>query len=118
MDYTIQVTNGEPGIALTSGNSLFNNVFLSLEIPQGSWWFDPSFGLKKRSRMKITAAAIRLRKHDVESALQWLLDHDRAASVVVEVERDTDNRSRLHARATVTAPTGDQVVYDKFIEVV
>jgi phage gp46-like protein len=100
------------------GGDLFANIWLSLEIVQGSWWFNPGFGLKQRRRMKNTPATAALLKQDCQSALQWLLDNKRAVSVVVTPMAVPENRFRLRMLCDVTAATGETASYSKFVEVV
>ena len=120
MDYTISINDlGQVEQSFQKSSGLFNNVYLSLEIKQGSWWIDPAFGLKDRGRQKNTDKTARLFKDDIAAALQWLLDTGRATSigVVTQIDRQQD-RNRLKARVTVTATNGQVVTFDKFIEVV
>ena len=111
---------GGADLSYTPGTAsdLFNNVWLSLSIVQGSWWFDPSFGLKRRKRQKNTPAMASLLRQDCLSALKWLLDNGRAVSTVVTVLPVPENRNRLRLECVVTGASGETVTYDKFVEVV
>ena len=119
MDYTINLTQGQAALSFDKSSGLFNNVFLSLEIKQGSWWIDPTFGLKDRGRQKNIERVASLIKDDIRSALQWLLDTGRATAIDIttQIDRQLD-RNRLWARVSVTAANGQTVTFDKFIEVV
>lgn len=118
MDYTIMPTADGPQVSFEKSSGLFNNVFLSLAIGEGDWWFDPSFGLKKRKRLKNTPATARLLEKDHRDALQWMLDTGRATTVTVVASPVDNDRFRLQLHIEVTAADGEVVTYDKFVEVV
>lgn len=120
MDFAIEITDpAAPGMAFTVATGLFNNIFLSLTIKQGSWWLDPTFGLRDRGRMKNTEQNARLVREDCKQALQWLLDTGRAASIDVYAERDrSQDLHRLKVLVVATEPDGRVAEFEKFIEVV
>ena len=118
-DFTISTNQGRGQMAFNAGPSLFNNLYLSLEIAKGTLFIAPNFGMLRRPRLKNNDAAARLIRSDIFSALQWLFDCDRVKSVSVDMERDTlYDKCRLKARVTVTAADGTILTYDKFVEVV
>lgn len=111
--------DGQLVMTFQAGNDLLTNVIISLEIAQGSFFVDPDFGLVRRARMKNIPATAQLIEADIRAALQWLLDAARATAIDVAMEIDTAiDRNRLKARVTVTGAKGDQITYDKFVEVV
>jgi phage gp46-like protein len=118
--YTITPNGSGADLSYTPGTSsdLFNNVYLSLEITKGTWWFDQGFGLRRRAHRKNTAAMAVLLQQDCRDALQWLLGNGRATSIEVSAIANPDNRTWLGIRCTVTAASGETVTYDKFTEVV
>lgn len=118
MDFTITPTEAGAEMSYDKSHDLFNNVYLSLEIIQGSWWFDQGFGLKKRRRLKNTPTTAVLLQQDCRDALQWLLDNGRAASVEVTAMTVPEQRHRLQMRCVLVGIDGTPVTYDKFIEVV
>jgi phage gp46-like protein len=119
MSLGILTNSGKLEMSFTGGNDLLTNVILSVEIAQGSFFLDPTFGMLRRPREKNTAATAKLIEGDVRSALQWLIDVGRATSIAVVMEIDTLLvKTRLKARITVTAAQGNKVTYDKFVEVV
>jgi len=97
---------------------LINNIILTLSIKKGSWWFDPSFGLIHRPRLKNTPATARLLQQDMEQALQWIIDAGRATSITIATQRDENNRHRLNFLITAIQPDGRSVTYTTFKEVV
>jgi len=119
MDYSITTGDGQAQQNYTKGDSLLVNIYTSLTITQGSWWFNPAFGLRDRGPLKNTEATARLVKQDCQQALQWLLDNGRASSIVIDTERDRSrDLNRLKLLVTATQADGRQVTFDKFIEVV
>ncbi len=119
MDYTLTPnTGGSADLSYTKSDGLFVNVYLSLNIAQGSWWFNPGFGLRRRPRMKNTPALATLLAQDCRDALQWLLDNGRATSVLVTALAVPDRPSWLNIQCAVTTATGRTITYDKFVEVV
>ncbi|NVO00766.1 MAG: phage GP46 family protein [Geobacteraceae bacterium] len=117
-DFNISIDNqGVPFTSLNGGNSFFNNIWLSLNIPLGSWWVDPSFGLAQRPRRKLTSLTMRQIEDDHNQALKWLLDSGRATLInLLVVAVDVPNRIRVIV--TATPAEGDQVTYEKFVEVI
>lgn len=106
-------------LTTTSGSPLFTNVYLSLEIRQGTWWHAPVFGLRHRRRMKNTATTAMLLQQDFEAALQWLLDSQRAATVTVTMTRDVAaDPHRIAGRVTVVGSDGEEITYTKYIPVI
>lgn len=118
-DFTITTSQGIGQMSYAGGDSLFNNVFLSLAVARGSLFVAPGFGLQRRPRVKNSDATARLIKGDIQSALQWLLDTKRAIRIEVTMERETlYDKNRLKAAITVTAPDNRVINYEKFVEVV
>lgn len=120
IDFTIFTTNGIPSMAYDQSYSLFNNVWLSLTIQRGSWWFNPVFGsrLYVLRRMKNTPQTAALAVDYAKEALQWLLDTGRATAVTVATERDIRTTARLKLLITITAGTVTYDPYTYFVEVV
>jgi phage gp46-like protein len=114
----VTLKHGLPAMTWTGGDPLLTNVILSLEIPKGAFFADTSFGLRRRTRMKLNERTARLVKGDVEEALKWLLDNGRARAIEVVTEIDTEEHTRLKALISVTAANGRQLSYEKFVEVV
>jgi len=119
MSQGITTSAGRLYLSMAGGDDLLTNVIVSVEIAQGSFFVDPSFGLKRRERLKNTDGSARLVEGDIRAALQWLIDAGRAASVevVMEIDRQED-RNRLKARISVQDQHGRVVSYDKFVEVI
>jgi phage gp46-like protein len=121
IDYAIVVDSNGLGGSMTWGacTTLANNVFLSLAVERGSFFHRPQFGLRKRARMKNTAATAALIRHDYLDALQWLIDIGRAKSVKVAAERDqTVDLHRLKISIEVEQADGRVLTFETFREVI
>lgn len=120
MDYAIATEDGLTGaMSFDQATDLTNNIFLSLTVAKGSWFHNPGFGLRQRSRMKNTETTAALIRHDYEEALQWLLDTGKAKSVEVWVDRDRiQDLNRLKLLVEVVQADGRKVSFETFTEVV
>lgn len=102
----------------TPATDIGNNIYISLAVVRGTWWFNRSFGMRDTRRLKNTAQNARLVEAYIREALQWLIDTGRAAQIDIATERDlTQDLHRLKAVITVTQSNGRQVTFDKFVEV-
>lgn len=118
-DFAIILNNGMPEMTYAAPDNIFNNVYLSLAVKRGSFFFNPSFGSRFHLLKKNTARAEKLADAYAREALQWLVDTGRASSFDVMVERDmTQDVNRLKMLVEVTDNNGEPVVYTYFIEVV
>ena len=119
MDFAIIMNNGQAEQTFDKAGDIFNNIYLSLAIKKGSWWFDPNFGLRDRGRMKNTEANARLVRQDCKEALQWIIDAGRATSIEVNTERDrSQDLNRLKILVEATQADGKRVTFETFKEVV
>lgn len=119
MSYQVVMNQGLPTMSFQSGGSdLLTNVILSLEIAQGSFFAAPDFGMRRRPRLKRTERNAQLVKGDAEQALQWLINSGRATAIVVVTSLDDRVRNRLRINVQATGAKGNQVSYEKFVEVV
>lgn len=121
MDYAIAIDQTGLTGAMTwedSCTTIANNVFLSLAVERGSFFHNPSFGLRRRHRLKNTESTAALIRHDYIEALQWLIDLGRAKTVEVMVERDRlVDLHRLKVLVTVTQADGRVLSFETFREV-
>ena len=119
MDYAITLQDGLAGMSFDPANGIFNNVYHSLTVPRGSFFHNPSFGLRQRGRLKNTPATAALIRQDYLEALQWLIDVARAKAIDVQTERDNlQDLSRLKILVTVTQADGRVLTFTTFKEVV
>lgn len=120
MDFAITILeDGQARMTFDETGDIFNNIYLSLTVPQGSFFHNPAFGLRQRGRLKNTEATAALIRHDYKEALQWLIDTGRAKSVDVSSERDRQqDLNRLKLLTEVVQADGRTVTFTTFREVV
>ena len=119
MDFQIALQDNQADMTFTQGDTILNNLWISLAVERGTWWFNPAFGMRPVNRMKNTEKTVRLVKGYVEEALQWLLDNARASAIVVTVWQDIEQTTgRLTVLVEATQADGRLVTYETFISVV
>jgi len=98
-------------------DDIMNNIYLSLNVAQGTWAFNPSFGsrLHLLQRAKATAHTAASAKEYCNEALKWLLDAGRADSIEVETELD-GAQGRLNC-LIAAVQNGKKITYEHFVEV-
>ena len=114
MNYSIENINGIGQMTFTQAVDIRTNIWLSLHIPYGKWFADPTFGCKLGQIKKITTGNILLAQQYVEQALQWLLQVGRAVSIIVVAEADTQDPNRLNIKVEATQPDGLLIKYQEF----
>jgi phage gp46-like protein len=91
-DYKIDPTTGDYVIVkgdLSLSNDMMNNLYFSISIRKGSWFYDPSFGSNLHLLKPKAVADLPVRaKEYCEEALQWLIDSGRADKIDVQTEVD------------------------------
>lgn len=117
MDLKLSAEAGK--LTLVAGemeSSFINNIILSLEIPLGKWWFNPSFGSKLYllRREKATPATAKLTKDYIEEALQWLISSGKFTSIDVTVELA---KGRINYMVSGVTRAGEGLTYSNFVEV-
>jgi phage gp46-like protein len=74
---------------------LSNAVYLRITVPRGSYWADPEFGMRQRTRLKDLERNKNLLIQDAREALQPLLDSGRADRIDVDAVWAHDGRLQL-----------------------
>lgn len=114
------VTNGAPERDPFGG--LANEVYLRLETPLGTYWADPLLGsrLAELKREKDKARVAVLAEQYAESALQPILDGNRASSIVGSTERVKDDTAsgRLLLLIEVVDPSGARRTFKHPVKVI
>jgi len=119
MNYSIDTDGLSGEMVFDKADELGNNVFLSLMIPQGVFFLDPSFGLKVRPGLKLTDEAAALRKADIESALKWITESGKANQINVMVQRVEESRfKRLECLIEIVKTTGQKTTFTYYQEVI
>ena len=116
-DFNINLTQGLPQMTFDIADSMWNNVYLSLTIKQGSFFAAPEFGSKlyTLARAKNTTRTEQKVKDFCKQALQWLLDTKRATSIAISTERLF---GRINFEISVIKANGVPVSFSNFVEVV
>ena len=125
MDFKLsaQSTGNANMVASDTENTALNNIYMSLAVPKGGWWFNPAFGseLHTLRRAKATTSTASKVKTFVEDALKWLVDSGKLETVVVTVEiapkSNTQPRGRINYLVEAVQSDGDKLTYSNFVEV-
>jgi hypothetical protein len=115
MSFAFIATNGNLEMDIAQDDSVLPDIAMSLSIKKGAWFFRPDFGLEP-VRVGGPTAPARL-KANIEAALQWIVDAQRASAITVFVERDVTAIDRLNYRVTATQADGAVVRWESFEEV-
>jgi len=121
MDFAIETMAGRGQMTFDETSSIMNNIYLSLAIKRGNWFFNPGFGsrLHELARAKNTEQTAELAKEYCKEALAWIIEAGRASAIDVQVERDRiEDLHRLKILVTATQADGRVVTFEKFMEVV
>ncbi|MDB5802258.1 MAG: hypothetical protein JWL63_3197 [Rhodocyclales bacterium] len=96
---------------------LLNACFLRLSTPLGSYWRDRAFGsrLHELAREKDVARIELLARQYASQALKPVLDDGRATAVHVESQRQN---GRLYLLVSVTAASGETLIYKHLVKVI
>lgn len=116
MDFALSICGAEADLTWVPATDISNNVWLSIMVPQGSFFARPGFGsrLHELAREKNTERARSLAVQYAKEALQWLIDLGRATLVEAEAERSDRG---VNLAVTVTQADGQIVSYTTFVEV-
>ncbi len=116
-DFNINLTQGLPVMTFDIADSIWNNIYISLTLKQGSFFAAPEFGSKlyTLNRAKNTVRTEQKVKDYCKQALQWLLDTKRALSISIVTERLS---GRINFEISVTQANGVPVSFSSFVEVV
>lgn len=117
MDFNISMKDGLAQMSFDKSKTIFNNIFLSLMVRRGAFFYDPDFGsrLHLLLRAKNTEQTAALAEEYCTEALRWIIETGRATKIDITAERvGTD---RLHLLVEVTQADGRKITFNTFIEV-
>jgi len=118
IDFAIEISGSDGQMTFGQTTTIMNNVYLSLMTERGSFFQDPTFGMRRRERMKNTERNANLVAADAKEALSWLIDADRATAIAVTPERDRSiDLCRLKLLVEVTQADGQTVTFEIFKDV-
>lgn len=117
IDFNINLAQGIPAMTFDQNDSMWNNIYLSLTVKQGSFFVAPDFGsmLYTLTRAKNTARTEQKVKDYCKQALQWLLDTKRASAITIITQRLF---GRINFEVSVTKANGVPVSFSSFVEVI
>ncbi len=124
MDFAITIDNqtGLGAMTFVKAENIMNNIYLSLKVKRGSFFYDPTFGsrLYLLDREKNTEIKKQLAIDYAREALQWLIASGKAQTVDVYAERDRQrNLDRMKLLVEVTPVNADQpVAFSIFVDVI
>ena len=124
MDFAITIDNqtGLGSMTFVKAENIMNNIYLSLKVKRGSFFYDPTFGsrLYLLDREKNTEIKKQLAIDYAREALQWLIASGKAQTVDVYAERDRQrNLDRMKLLVEVTPVNADQpVAFALFVDVI
>jgi len=122
MDFALQIDNrGQAAMTFDKETTIVNNIYLSLMVKKGSFFYDTTFGsrLHELAREKNTPGTARKAEDYCREALQWLLDTGKATRIDVYTERDpAQDPHRLKLLGEATPANGPAVPFSTFINVV
>lgn len=119
MDFQINLDRGNSTGYMTfaKNTDIRSNIYFSLYINQGDWFYDPTFGSKLSQIRKITDSNILLAKQYTEEALKWLLNTGKASSITVIAEKDDQNLNQINLKVTVIQPNSVTLYYNQAYDV-
>ena len=124
MDFAITIDNqtGLGAMTFVKAENIMNNIYLSLKVKRGSFFYDPTFGsrLYLLDREKNTEIKRQLAVDYAKEALQWMISSGKAQAVDVFAERDRQrNLDRMKLLVEVTPVNADQpVAFALFVDVI
>lgn len=107
-------TNGND-IKFEFSESLYNNIYFSLNVPRGT--IEKDFGSKLYLIKKINENSIQNAILYIKEALQWLIDYDRVSSITANVRQNAINQSRLDIEINCVK-IKNEIQYTLFYDVV
>lgn len=119
MDFQINLDRGNSTGSMTfnKNTDIRSNIYFSLFINQGDWFYDPNFGTKLKTIRKVTDSSILLARQYTEQALNWLINTGKASAINVICERDLTNFNQINMKITVQQPNSVTLFYQQAYDV-
>lgn len=116
---TVAEENGLADIEFSATDSLYNNIWLSIKIPRGSFLNDPSFGSRLHTlKGKVTNKSIEIAKMYSLECIEWLKITGRALNIEVDTSINTEINTRIDIDVTITRADNEQVTYSMWYDVI
>lgn len=117
MSYKIILNNGNPEMSYDQDATIATDLLLSAMVQQGSFFLDPSFGLRELPN-KITDQNMGLVKDYLKQSSRWLIDAGKAKSIDVLVEPDLTEKNRLDIQESATQANDTVATFETFVPLV
>lgn len=118
LDFGIDLVDGRPEMTLEKRDSIYTNIWLSLNIRRGTLFVDLSFGSRLHEIDLLTDDNVRLARDYCREALKWMLDTGRLKRLDVSTERDASDRNRLNIAIGAITQDDRIVEYETYYSVV
>lgn len=117
-DFTIQ--SGQLLDRMAEQDSIYNLLWTSINIKEGTFFADPTFGSKLSTlrREKNVPRARQLAERYAREATEWILKAGKATSIEVFSEVDSSDQNRINIKITAIDEIGREVNFQTFIKVV
>jgi phage gp46-like protein len=115
MDFQIDTTGGLPFMTWNKNTDIRSDILLSLEVHQGTFFADLTFGSKLYTIKSITDANLLLANQYVLQALQWLKQTGKATSITAVATKYTYNTMQI--ALTVIQANGTTLFYNIYNDV-
>lgn len=116
MGYKITLQNGAPVASYDRDATIGTDLLLSALVPQGAFFLDPGFGLRAMPK-KLTDQGLGLVQDYFKESSNWLLKANRAKTIDILVERDSE-LGRVNVRQTATQADDTVVTFETFVPLV
>jgi len=115
MDFALQQgANGTTEMSWDKSTDIFNLLWFSVNLPKGSMFNLPDFGLNLSDIKKLTDDKIELIKGRLEKSTQWIIDIGKAKSITVIVEKNTQSIGRVDIFLSAIEADGTPVDVNTF----
>ncbi len=118
MDYNINIQPNATAIAnYEKYNGILNNIYLSIMIKRGSFFYNRNFGsrLHLLHRAKNTERTQKLAIAYAKEATDWIIEQGKAKTITITTQKQQE---RLKLLITAQQQNGGIVEFSKFLEVV
>lgn len=104
--------------AFAKAENILNNIYLSIMVRKGSFFFNTDFGSRLHLLKKLTNRNVALAKDYLDEALQWILDTGKAKKIETFTEKDLSTTNRLNILVIATQANDIITTFETFVEVV
>lgn len=102
----------------TTTDPLVTNMYLSLAVKRGSWWFNKEFGIRKDLITKISTNSKDIVRDVILEAFQWMIDAGKVRYFSIITELDISDSTRINLDIKAEKTNGDIVKFATFMSVV